>query len=243
MEAAATSETSRTILPRRHELPWRPAQRALANRRFLLLLGFAAATSIFTPLFAKMTVHYANAWLGDPALATPLLLTYALSQIAAQPLWTALANRWEKRSAAIAAQGLVAVAVSLFAFTAPTTLPLAVLAYGLCGAATGGVYMISWAMLPDTIDQATHGAPHNDEAFDTGIFLLVLKIASGLGMGLAASGLALIAYDPAVATGARLSGILNVMWLGPLLGVLLALVFLWPLRLRHRSITGGEARF
>lgn len=203
--------------------------RLAANRRLLLLLGVCAAASVFTPLFAKMTVHYANAWLGDPVLATPLLLGYSLAQIAAQPVWTLIANRGQKRTAAMVAHGLAALVALAFVLVRPGTLPVAMPFFLLAGAATGGVYMINWAIFPDTVERS-------DEAFSTGMLLLVLKIASGLGMGVAAAGLSIIGYDPAAASGARLLGIVVLMGLGPILGGVMALLFLAPLRLRHQIV-------
>ena len=200
--------------------------RLLSNRRLLLLLGVCAAASVFTPLFAKMTVHYANAWLGDPALATPLLLGYSLAQIAAQPAWTMIANRGQKRTAALAAHGLAAVVALAFAVIHPASLSMAMPLFLLAGAATGGVYMINWAIFPDTVEDG-------DEALSTGLLLFVLKVTSGLGMGVAAAALSMIGYEPTEASGARLPGIIVLMVLGPVLGAVAAFLFLKPLRLRH----------
>ena len=210
--------------------------RLARNRPFLLLLGVCAAASAFTPLFAKMTVHYANSWLGDPTHAMPLLLAYSLAQILAQPVWTLAANRGQKRTAAIAAHGLSAAFALAFAVFSPTSLVAALPFFVAAGAATGGVYMINWAIFPDTIE-------HRDEAFSTGVFLLVLKITSGLGMGFAAGVLSIIDYDPVEASGARLSGIIMVMGLGPLLGAVAAVAVLAPLRLRHVAPVREESAF
>lgn len=205
--------------------------RLVRNRRFLLLLGVCAAASVFTPLFAKMTVHYANTWLADATLATPLLLAYCLAQILSQPAWALAANRGQKRTAAIGAHGLAAVLALTFALVRPASLGVALPFFLLAGVATGGVYMINWAIFPDTIGR-------RDEAFSTGVLLLVLKIASGLGMGVAAGALSIIGYSPDAASGARLPGIVLLMGSGPVLGAAMALIFLAPLRLRHRSPGG-----
>lgn len=208
--------------------------RLLSNRRLLLLLGVCAAASVFTPLFAKMTVHYANAWLGDPALATPLLLGYSLAQIAAQPAWTMIANRTHKRTAALAAHGLAAAVALAFAVIHPGSLSMAMPLFLLAGAATGGVYMINWAIFPDTVEDG-------DDALSTGLLLFVLKIASGLGMGVAAAALSMIGYEPAEASGARLPGIIVLMGLGPVLGAVAAFLFLKSLRLRHERCKPDRA--
>lgn len=185
---------------------------------------------MFTPLFAKMTVHYANTWLGDPALATPLLLGYSLAQIAAQPLWTSIANRSQKRTAAMVAHDLAALVALAFVIVRPGILLSAVPFFLLAGAATGGVYMINWAIFPDTVERS-------DEALSTGVLLFVLKVASGLGMGVAAGALSIIGYDPAAASGEHLLGIVVLIGLGPILGGVMALLFLAPLHLRHQIVS------
>lgn len=154
---------------------------------YRLLLGLTAVQAGLLPAFNRALPFFGTAVRGDSAWAGYALAMITLAQSLSLPLWMAASRRVGPASL-LAAAHLLAMAAML-----SMTL-LAFLQYGswsavplaLLGTAQAGMNMAIWAMLTLTIQSQPPGQPRL-EALPVGMFLAVLKCASGLGSSVIAA--------------------------------------------------------
>lgn len=173
---------------------------ALGNRPFFILLATyvvqISGISAFMATVPYYVIHIQRGSAGGAGLVFLALMSVALL---ATPVWSAVAIRWGKWICYVAATALYA-AVSLIFVALPETLhpqaPL-MLAAAL-GISFGGIMMIPFSMLTDTIqlDSLTTGL-HREGMF-TGVWMAGEKAGLAMGPLIVGSILALAGFVPSV---------------------------------------------
>lgn len=181
----APSPVSATTAPgetRRHLLRslWR-------QPGYRLLLGLIALQAGLLPAFNRALPFFGTAVRGDPAWAGYALAMITLAQSLSLPLWMGASRRVAPPRLLAAAHVLAMAAMAsmmLLAFLHDgrwTMLPLALL-----GTAQAGMNMAIWALLALSV-QSQSSSSVRLEALPVGLFLAVLKCASGLGSSIIAA--------------------------------------------------------
>jgi glycoside/pentoside/hexuronide:cation symporter, GPH family len=158
---------------------------AFKNRPFvyamgIFLLTWAALDIVQTTLlyFLKHRMNLAEQ--GD--LVFGLLFVAALISL---PIWEWAARRWDKQKAYIGGMIFFAVSVSVLGFLDPAWgLPPVLFAGAMAGIGLGAIQVLTWAMIPDTVewDELQTGQRH--EGMYYSLVTLFRKIAASLSLPL-----------------------------------------------------------
>lgn len=148
---------------------------------YRLLLALIALQAGLLPAFNRALPFFGTAVRGDPAWAGYALAMITLAQSLSLPLWMGASRRFGPARLLAAAHLLAILAMAsmgLLAFLQDgrwSAIPLALL-----GIAQAGMNMAIWALLALSVQSqaSTHARL---EALPVGLFLAVLKCASGLG--------------------------------------------------------------
>lgn len=213
------------------------------NGAFLRVVAAAILFSTAGTLISKLTLFYYKYYAGAPEMGRYALATSALSLILIAPLWALIANRTSKRTAWMLAAGLGSVGL-LGLNLIPVGRPeLALALFFVVGAATTGMSVLFWAMLPDTVEVNEMLFGDRLEAKTIGIALFARKLTLAfnailIGAVLEASGFVANAVQTSETVGALHALIVYV----PLTCIGLTVVTFWGYDLnarRHELLRGG----
>lgn len=146
------------------------------NGAFVRVVAAAILFSTAGTLISKLTLFYYKYYAGAPEMGRYALATSALSLILIAPLWALVANRTSKRTAwmlAAALGSLGLLGLNLIPVGRPE---LALALFFVVGAATTGMSVLFWAMLPDTVEVNETLFGDRLEAKTIGIALFARKL-------------------------------------------------------------------
>jgi GPH family glycoside/pentoside/hexuronide:cation symporter len=158
-------------------------QLVLKNRPFTIFISaklcLLTANASFSAAFLFFAEHVVKR---GPALMMSLGIFLTLGTIASIPLWTFVSKRFGKRKTLITSCLCYAAVMTTWLLASPTEADLflngRILLIGLC---LGGIMIIGFSLLPDTIeyDRLTSGI--NREGVYTGMYSTMEKAASAFG--------------------------------------------------------------
>jgi glycoside/pentoside/hexuronide:cation symporter, GPH family len=229
----------------RGERPWHDWRETFANRPFRILLTAYGVAAIGANLPATLILYYVEHVLGGGSAEIYLLL-YILSGVVFLPAWLVLSRRLDKKKTWLAAMGLNTSAFFLVFFLSRGDLiPFAILTV-LSGAGFGASLAIPASMQADVIDydEFLHG--RRREGRFIGVWSVVKKAASALGLGLALPLLDVSGYVPGEEQPAQVVLLLRVLYcLVPCFFSVaaMAVVAAYPLsRERHEALRSAIER-
>lgn len=210
-----------------------------SNSPFLCLMGFKLV--LFTGFAVHITAipYYTRHVLGasDSVLGTIFAVQTALMVIS-QPLWVLLARRLGRRNALIVAGSACAIAyLTWAAIPVAAPVPLIFIAAGLSGFGTGGVFLGLYTVLSDTMDYAKKVQGENRAGILSGVFVMIEKGTSAIGMFAFSMAMSLIGFRSAVDSAASVqpaevrTGLLVTVSLVPALGAMIATLIMTRYRL------------
>jgi GPH family glycoside/pentoside/hexuronide:cation symporter len=208
--------------------------RALApNRAFWVLILATTAAFVCSVSLGKSVLYYFKYYLEDESASRTALIGMSAIGLVAIPAWVWATKFIGKRNAWFAGIILSLAMLTLFAVTnLDTALPMTIWLL-VWGAASVGLAMTFWSMLPDTVEYGEWKTGQRTESFIFGLFQLFLKAALGIGAGLFGwllDSVGYVANQPQ--TPETLAGIKHIMiWL-PGAGLALAgvIMFFYPIR-------------
>jgi GPH family glycoside/pentoside/hexuronide:cation symporter len=172
-----------------------------------LLIGYVAGV-----FFNKTIPYYVKYELGRPDLIQKSLGLLALTVTLSIPLWAAVMKRTSKRRVFLTGTGIALLAYALLWVLTGASfwIPLLI----VLGLGTGGIYLATWAMMPDTVEYGEWRSGVRAEGAIFGFVSLVQK--TSLGLAAVALGLALdaIGYRANVAQSAETLADLRILMLG-----------------------------
>jgi GPH family glycoside/pentoside/hexuronide:cation symporter len=214
------------------------------NGAFVRVVAAAILFSTAGTLISKLTLFYYKYYAGAPEMGRYALATSALSLILIAPLWALVANRTSKRTAwmmAAAVGSLGLLGLNLIPVGQPV---LALLLFFIIGAATTGMSVLFWAMLPDTVEVNEMLFGDRLEAKTIGIALFARKLTLAfnailIGAVLEASGFVANAVQTPETVGA-LHGLIVYV---PLACIALTVVTFWryDLNARRQALLQGRS--
>ncbi|HWU02840.1 MAG TPA: MFS transporter [Novosphingobium sp.] len=154
------------------------------NRPFLRALAIIAVQSCITPIFTRSLPFFGQLAQGDAGWGGRALIVLTVSQALSVPAWIAWSRKASSNALLVSAHACMIVAMASLAITQTSWMADAPLV--LLGGAQGGMNMAIWAMLTKSVRGTAEGAA-SAEALPVGIFLAVLKCASGLGQAIFAA--------------------------------------------------------
>jgi glycoside/pentoside/hexuronide:cation symporter, GPH family len=192
--------------------------------------------------FTKYVLKVSDLWLGG------YLGLLSVGMIASQPLWLYVARRSGKRNGFLLA-GAVSVAGLLSWFGAGAGEPIALLVSRalFIGVGSGGMFMLSQAMLPDTLEYDARRTGLQRSGIFTGIYVMVEQV--GVAVALASIGVLLGALGYVHSTGAGrveqpeavLFGIYLCVSAAPAVAFVLAMVAIWGYDLSEEKLKSTPA--
>ncbi len=221
---------------------WISWRETLSNRPFLVLLAAYAVAAIGANLPATLIIYYVEYVLGGRQTEIFILL-YVCSGIAFLPLWLWISRHGDKKRAWIAAMAVNTGAFLGVFFLGPgDLLPYALLTV-VSGTGFGASLALPAAMQADVIDydQLLHGRRREGQFI--GVWSVVRKGSSAVGLGLALPLLDFFGYQPGQEQSQEVKLALRVLYcLVPCLcqiGAIL-IVLAYPLsRSRHQAVLEG----
>ncbi|WP_198162149.1 MFS transporter [Sphingomonas sp. TDK1] len=148
---------------------------------YRLLLGLIAVQAGLLPAFNRALPFFGTAVRGDPAWAGYALATITLAQSLSLPLWMAASRHVGPARLLAAAHLLALVAMaSMILLSFLHDEGWSRMSLVLLGTAQAGMNLAIWALLALSIQSRSPGQMRL-EALPVGLFLAVLKCASGLG--------------------------------------------------------------
>ena len=116
------------------------------------------------------------------ALLTSLGIFLTIGPVVAAPGWTWLSRRWGKRNAFMLAALLYAIVVATWLLSGPAEPAwLTNVRVGALGLVLGGVIILGFALLPDTIEYDRRRSGINREGIYSGLYSTMEKAASAFG--------------------------------------------------------------
>ena len=208
----------------------------LKNRPFQIMVTIAITTGLATPVFTKLFIFYSKYNLGNESFASIGLTAFTVASALGVPFWMRLSSRINKSSALQVSHMMLVAACCLFFFVQPAGNVQLIFLAGLAGVASGGIYMMIWALAPDVIDFGEVKSGVRVEAIAFSLMILSMKTSIGLGSGMVGYLLGLGGYVPdAIQTPQTLTWIRAIMCGIPLAGSLLAFISLSYYRIGHKE--------
>ena len=165
------------------------------NKPFrILTLAFAIA-SIGANLPATLILYYVEYVLQD-VRAEAYLLLYFLTGILFLPAWVWIAGKWGKKPTWMAAMILNAAAFAGVFFVGPGQTTIFAVLVSISGIGFGAGMALPSSMQADVIDYDELLSGRRREGAFIGLWSIIKKMASALGLGLALPLLALAGYAP-----------------------------------------------
>ncbi|MGV6818895.1 MAG: MFS transporter [Parvularcula sp.] len=192
---AGTSESPEAQKPDR--MPLSKTLHFLGSNRPFWVLAVAIAFAIFgISMSNKAIVYYVSYYIGQPDAVRYVLTLSTLMIALSVVFWTRFEGYSSKRKVWMLAGSLsILLQLALFV-TAPNHLPLVIGFALLNGFCTGGVVVMMWSMLPDTVEYGEWRSGARDESILFGLNNLIQKGSSALGAGLVGVILGAIGYMP-----------------------------------------------
>jgi len=221
---------------------WRNWRQAFANRPFQILLAAYAVAAIGANLPATLILYYVEYVLGGTQTEVYILL-YVFSGILFLPFWLWVARRLDKKRAWIAAMAVNTGAFLGVFFLGRGDLTAYALLTVLSGTGFGASLALPAAMQADVIDYDELLHDQRREGRFIGVWSVVKKGSSALGLGLALPILDLFGYQPGQEQAEPVKQALRVLYcLVPCLchfgAILIALAY--PLsRSKHQAVLKG----
>lgn len=208
---------------------------AWGNRPFRILTASYVVAAIGSNLPATLILYYVQYVLKDPN-AEQYLVLYFITGIAFLPIWVRLANRLDKKQAWMWAMGVNAGAFSgVFFLGSGDSLAYAVLV-ALSGVGFGASLALPASMQADVIDLDEHLYGQRREGIFIGVWSVVKKLSSALGLGLALPLLDMAGYVPGKDQPEQVVLLLRVLYAGiPSLCALAAIAILVPYDLDKKA--------
>ncbi|MBT0669550.1 MFS transporter [Novosphingobium profundi] len=209
------------------------------NTPFLCLIGFKLVLFTGFAVHISALPYYTRHVLGvsDSVLGTIFAIQTVLMVIS-QPLWVRLARQLGRRGALVASGFTCTLAYLVWAMI-PTSspMPMIFIAPGLSGLGTGGVFLGLYTVLTDTMDYAKRAQGENRAGMLAGVFVMVEKGTSAIGMFAFSMVMAWAGFQSAIGSGAGeqpasvKSGLLVTVALAPALASVLATLIMTRYRL------------
>jgi glycoside/pentoside/hexuronide:cation symporter, GPH family len=137
----------------------------------------------------KYVLGRGEAWLGV------LLGVYCIGSLFAQPFWARLARQHGKRTAFMMASGLCAMGWFSWYFVDATESSLQLCLRAMfVGFASGGTFLLSQSMLPDTVEYEARRIDTARHASIMGVLLMIEQVSWALGLVLLGSVLSISGY-------------------------------------------------
>ncbi|MBA3896723.1 MAG: MFS transporter [Sphingomonadaceae bacterium] len=198
-----------------------------------LLIGYVAGV-----FFNKSIPYYVKYGLGRPDLIQKSLGLLALTVTLSIPIWAAIMRRNSKRGVFLAGSGIAMLAYALLWLLPSVSFWIPLLA--LLGLGTGGVYLATWAMLPDTVEYGEWRSGVRAEGALFGFVSLGQKTSLGLAAVALGQALGAIGYHANVAQSAGTLADLRLIMIGvPALftAAMAGIIWFYPLNAdRHREL-------
>jgi len=199
----------------------------LKNKPLLIIFGVALFSGALVPAFVKLAVFYAETALGGASNSSLLLIALAFAQMASMFIWNLVVKIIDKRNAAFCAYCGIIIVCVVFYFVSPTKIA-SVAAFFFCfGLFIGGIQMLIWSLLPDTVEYGENQNGVRNEALTFGSFQLVIKVGDGINVGLLGLFLGLVGYGSGLRSDIDLaSNIASLMLILPIIGALVCMALL-----------------
>lgn len=156
---------------------------AMANRPyFVLLLAYVLALTGNGAMAAAAPYFVVHVLRQPPDGVGAIFGSLLLAAVAAMPLWVALARRWGKRAAAMAAVALFGAALAaLGALGGTASAALRLVMCALAGIGFAGSQLLPFSMLTDVIERDRAATGLHREGSYTGLFIAGEKIGLAVG--------------------------------------------------------------
>jgi GPH family glycoside/pentoside/hexuronide:cation symporter len=201
---------------------------------FVVLLPIAAVMGFAVPMFSRTAIYYSTYVLNRPAFASQILAAITIGQFGGVVVWTSLVRHFDKTKLLIASLAATLSALCIFAASAPNQIAMLISA-ALMGIALLGVYMLPWGILPDVVDFCELQQGFRQETTLFAMFLVVHKASGAASSGLIGWVLATTGYVPGgQQTRLVISAIVFLAFGIPIVGALLGIATLLPLKIGHR---------
>lgn len=197
-------------------------RRMVTGRGILTVFFLTAVNSVMTPVIAATIIYYSKYAFGNDSVGPVAVTLLTVAQGLSVPVWTWLVARIGHRTRTLITSYVAfacAVAFGTFAFS-PVTICLTAI---LAGFSMGGMFMLNWSMLADTLDHSRVGS----ELTVFGLYTSVNKVLHGVAQAYLGFVLAVFGFeaDSSLVSGS-IDGIRTAVFAMPILGSLLCLVAL-----------------
>jgi GPH family glycoside/pentoside/hexuronide:cation symporter len=212
------------------------------NRPFLLGLGIYLFTWLSVDILQAILLYFLKYCVRREAQSDLIMATIFVSAIAALPLWSWLARRWDKRRTYMFGVAFwAAVQLVIITLAPSSSLGLLLSLCILAGFGVGAAHVLPWSILPDAIEFDEWRTGERHEGMFYSIVTLVQKIASSVAIPLILLLLQVSGYEPNVLEQGRPALLTIRLITGPipavLLGAGIVCAVLYPLtRERFREI-------
>lgn len=217
-----------------HRIPIATALAHLArNRAFTTLAAAMMAMVVATTVLGKSVLYFYKYVLADQTAGQLALASMATVSALAVPVWMVVARRIGARAQWFWAAGACAAGAGSFALVDFASIDATRLFLAGMQAATMGLHLAFWALLPDTVEWGQQRSGHRVEATAFGLATLLQRVAIGIATLLLGFGLNEAGYRANVLPSAAAAGNMRlVIALLPLgFFALSALIMAWcPLR-------------
>jgi GPH family glycoside/pentoside/hexuronide:cation symporter len=217
-------------------------KQTLSNRPFVILLAAYAVAALGSNLPATLIIYYVEYVLGGTQ-AEIFILLYVLSGIMCLPLWLWVSRNLDRKKAWIAAMAVNTGAFMGVFFLGQGQLTAYALLTVISGTGFGASLALPPAMQADVIDYDQFLYAERREGRFIGVWSVVKKASSALGLGLALPLLDFFGYQPGQEQSDQVNLALRVLYcLVPCVCnfAAMAIALAYPLnRERHKAILAG----
>lgn len=213
----------------------REAIRSIVTNSYVgAIVAAGAIAMLLMPAFAKSLLYYSKYVLGDEAFGPVTLLAFTLATALSVPVWGAIGRRSDKPKLLRRAHMVLIAGLVLFLVNPIDIKPIILFLTLMIGTATGGVNVMTFALVPDVVEHGELTSGKRTEAGVFGCFTFSLKAGNGLGAGLLGLLLGAVGFTAGeIQTEETRAGILLIMTLLPIAGSLLVLFVLRNFDLGH----------
>ena len=197
------------------------------NTQLARLIGVMVMSSSAMALLSKCLLYWFKYSLHKPQSAPLGLVALTLTVIVCAPLWVLVAKRFSKRNACMA--GCLLAAAGYFALWLDHSGTTAAVVASICvvGAGMASLFVMGWAMLPDTVEYSEWTLGERNEAKAAGFAVFATKIAIALNALVLGKTLAWAGFVAnQEQSDATLAGIKATMCLAPMAAMVLAVLLL-----------------
>ena len=168
----------------------------LTNGPFIRLTLASLVATLGETFRQSTTIFFARDVVGVQNIGQ-VYLFYFIAALIFIPVWSMLAKRLEKHRALILALLIVALTNGLMVFLSAGDNALFYALFVLKGACYGGVVVLPYAMIADTVDVDTAESLDRQQGLFYSVEAMVQKLGSALGAGIPLILLAFVGYDAA----------------------------------------------